>query len=593
MEKDIAVSLNALRQMNMTDLKDLASDIRAFLIETISRTGGHIGANLGVVELTIALHHVFTSPYDRLIFDTGHQGYTHKLLTGRQALFETLNQWGGMDRFIARKESVHDIIDASHAGTSISLASGIAMAFKREKSPHHVVAVIGDGSMSEGLAFEGLNYVAGSDLRLVVVLNDNGMAIAPNKGGIRNLTAGENWQTKSGYFFRGLGYEYLSVADGHDMESLVIALNEAKKAMRPVLVHVKTEKGQGLSCAGSHPYKMHFSMPFDPETGSGASPTVSGRTYAVAASEALTSSLRNDPDVYVMTPATPYASALDNLFAQFPDRVIDVGMSEQHAVTMACGLALEGKKPVVCFQSTFMQRAFDQLLHDACYMNLPVTFLGVRSGFAGYDSPTHHGIYDIAYLRSFPNMQVMYPVDSRDLKKLIHDRMGLPGGPMTILYPYEPIPQPEPDPGIQTPEGVSVAARGRSGIILCLGNQLITAHQLKEMLLHKHQQNFGIACVRSIKPFPGKKIIEICTPVDKVVTLEESTLPGGFGSLICETFSDSGIGKSVLRAGVTDRFVPAGTKEECSNACGLTPDQILSQMLKRWPDIAGKENVVS
>jgi 1-deoxy-D-xylulose-5-phosphate synthase len=592
--KDIIFSSpEGFKQMSMADLKGLALTIREFLIESISKTGGHIGANLGVVELTIALHYVFTSPHDRLIFDTGHQGYTHKLLTGREALFQTLNQWGGMDRFVARKESVHDVIDASHAGTSISIASGIARALAGENSPHHVVAVIGDGSMGEGIAFEGLNYVAGSNLRLIVVLNDNGMAIAPNVGGIKNLTGGENWQAQSGAFFRGMGYAYFAVSDGHDIEALVVALNEAKKLSSPVLVHVKTEKGRGLPCAKNHPYKMHFSMPFDSETGAGASPTVTGRTYAVAASEALEDILRKDPAVFVMTPATPYASALDNLLTEFPDRVIDVGMAEQHAVTMACGLALEGKKPVVCFQSTFMQRAFDQLLHDACYMNLPVTFLGVRSGFAGYDAPTHHGLYDIPYLRSLPNMQVIYPLDSMDLKAFIARRMESPAGPMAILYPYEPIPQPEPDAGTRMPEGVSIAAQGCNGVILCLGNQLTSAHRLREALSRMYQQDFGIACVRNIKPFPHKQVVEMCAPVGRIVTLEESTLPGGFGSLICETLSDSGINASVLRMGVLDRFVPAGSKDECSNVCGLTPDQIILQMLKRWPDIGGKENFVS
>jgi len=588
MNRSTFPSLTDLRKMSVHDLTGLSADIRGFLIDNISQTGGHIGANLGVVELTIALHYIFDSPHDRLIFDTGHQGYTHKILTGRQGIFPTLNQWGGMDRFIARRESAHDIIDASHAGTSVSIASGIAWALHNGDAPHHVVAVIGDGSMVEGMAFEGLNFVAGSNLRIIVVLNDNGMAIAPNIGGIHNLTSGKNWQIKSESFFRGLGYEYLSVSDGHNIEALVIALSEAKKLARPVLVHVKTEKGRGLPCAKDHPYKMHFSMPFDPKTGGGASPTVAGLTYAVVAAEVLMSIVQDDNNVFIVTPATPYASSLDRLFAEFPDRVIDVGMAEQHAAAMACGLALEGKKPVVCFQTTFMQRAFDQMLHDACYMNLPVTFLGVRSGFAGYDSPTHHGLYDIPYLQSFPNMQVMYPFDSQDLKELILRRMESPTGPMVILYPYEPIPQPEPDVGNRMSEGIAVVAEGCDGIILCIGNRLIAAHQLRTLLSELHQLDFGLACVRAIKPLPTGRIINLCASAQRVVTLEESTLPGGFGSMISVALSDNDVEVSVLRSGVADRFVPAGSKDECSKECGIASDQVRQQILQRWPDITSK-----
>ena len=589
MNRSTFPSTKELKQLSIEDLTNLVADIRKYLIENISKTGGHIGANLGVVELTIALHYVFDSPQDCMIFDTGHQGYTHKLLTGRQELFPTLNQWGGMNRFLARQESEHDIIDASHAGTSLSIASGIAKAMQMDGSPYHVVAIIGDGSMVEGLAAEGLNFIAGSNLRLIVVLNDNEMAIAPNVGGICNLTRGDDWQTKSKSYFQGLGFEYLSVPDGHDIAALVAALNKAKEFRRPVLVHTKTEKGRGLPYAKNHPYKMHFSMPFNPKTGEGSAPTVRGKTYAVVAAEELLRTLRKDDNVLIITPATPYASSLDALLAEFPNRVFDVGMAEQHAAAMACGLALEGKKPVVCFQTTFMQRAFDQLLHDACYMNLPVTFLGVRSGFSGYDGATHHGLYDIPYLRSFPNMQVMYPIDSQDLRELINQRLELPSGPMVILHPYEPIPQTELTVGVRELCGLSVVAEGRHGIILCLGNRLVAAHQLREMLLKEYQSDFWLVCVRAIKPLPQKRIIELCNSAQRVVTLEESILQGGFGSLICETLSDSDVKASILRSGIDDRFVPPGNKDECSKECGMEPRQVLEKILQRWPELASKE----
>lgn len=584
-------SLAELKQMPLEALAGIAASIREFLTENISRTGGHIGANLGVVELTIALHYVFDSPHDRLVFDTGHQGYTHKVITGRAGMFPTLNTFGGMNRFLTRQESKHDVIDATHAGTSISTAAGIAWALRMSGSPHRVVAVIGDGSMVEGLAFEGVNFVAGSGLDLVVVLNDNGMAIAPNVGGIRNLTSGGGWEATSRCCFEGLGFQYVPVPDGHDIPALVAALREARGRRGPVLVHVKTEKGRGLSCAKSHPYKMHFSMPFDPETGAGASPTVAGLTYAVVAAEQLRHSLRTDDRVCVITPATPYASSLDALLAEFPERVFDVGMAEQHAVTMACGLALEGMKPVVCLQTTFMQRSFDQLLHDSCYMNLPVTFLGVRSGFAGYDGPTHHGLYDIPYLRSLPSMQVMYPLDSQDLREIIARRLESPVGPMVILYPYEPIPQPEPVLGARERDGVSVVAEGRDGAILCLGNRLAAASQLRELLSREHGADFGVVCVRAIKPLPRARIMELCASAHRVVTLEEGTLPGGFGSLVCETLCDGGVQASLLRSGVEDCFVPAGSKEECGKECGLEAYQVLRRIMLRWPELARRSEV--
>lgn len=590
MKQTIPSGPEEFKQLSMAELNSLASTIREFLIDNISETGGHIGANLGVVELTIALHHAFASPDDRLIFDTGHQGYTHKLLTGRQSLFATLNQWRGMDRFISRKESGHDIIDASHAGTSISIASGIAMALAAENSPHHVVAVIGDGSMVEGNAFEGLNFTAGTNLRLIVVLNDNGMAIAPNVGGIRNLTGGENWQIKSEAFFRGLGYEYLPVPDGHSIEGIVAAMTAAKKYAGPVLVHVKTEKGRGLPCAKNHPYKMHFSMPFNPETGAGASPTVAGPTYAVVAAETLKTILQGDNDIFIITPATPYASSLDDLFTAFPHRVIDVGMAEQHAVTMACGLALGGKKPIVCFQTTFMQRAFDQLLHDACYMNLPVTFLGVRSGFSGFDSPTHHGLYDIPYLRSFPNMQVNYPVDSRDMRNCLMNRMISPKGPMVILHPYEPISETGGALDVIEPDGICLLEEGKDGLILTLGNRLSDARNLRSKLTTQIGVDFGLAAVRSIKPLPAPHILKLCRAVPRVLTMEEGTLPGGFGSLICELMSDNKINISILRSGVTDRFVSPGNKPECTRECGMDSETLMGKLLSHWPELTNHEH---
>ena len=576
------LSPDYLKKLSVDELTALAADIRQYLIGAISTTGGHIGANLGVVELTLAVHAVFDSPQDAIIFDTGHQGYIHKLITGRQEHFSTLNTWGGMSRFVSRHESEHDTIDASHAGTSISIASGMAWSFKVSASPQKVVAIIGDGSMVEGMAFEELNFVAGSELPLVIVLNDNEMAIAPNIGGIRNLTTGQDWQEKSRAFFEGLGLSYLAVEDGHDLASLVSAMREAHQSSHPVLVHVKTEKGRGLSCADGHPYKMHFSMPFDPVTGKGANPTVAGKTMALVAAQELEEILQEDPDVVLITPATPYASYLDRLISRFPDRVIDVGMAEQQAVGMAVGMALRGKKPVVCIQTTFMQRAYDQLLHDVCYMDVPVTILGVRSGFSGYDSPTHHGIFDIPYLRSFPNMQIIYPTDSHDMRALLRRRMASPKGPMTILHPYEPIEEPELRSELEECEDVYLVEHGKDGLILTLPNRSKAAIELQAALKVETGLSYGVAVIRQIKPFPVQQVLDLCQTLERVITLEESALAGGFGSLIAETFADFGVQVPLMRFGVNDQFVAPGTKEECSRDTGLDTQSIVQTVVKKW-----------
>lgn len=575
-------TLQELKSLSAVQLTELSQSIRSFLIESIATTGGHIGANLSVIELTVAIHALFDSPNDKLIFDTGHQGYTHKLLTGRKDLFPSLNTYKGMSRFVIRDESEHDAIDASHAGTSLSIASGYAKALKTTAPDNYVVAMIGDGSLVEGMAFEGLNYCSEDpSLPLIIVINDNEMAIAPSVGGMTRLTAGDDWKEKSGSFFKGMGFEYIAVEQGHAITDLSAALTQAKALKAPVVVHVKTEKGKGLECAKEHPYKMHFSMPFDAATGAGASPTVAGRTYAVVAAAELESCMSQDDAIYALTPATPYASSLDACLAKFPDRALDVGMAEQQAVGMACGLALGGKKPVVCIQTTFMQRAYDQLIHDVCYMQLPVTVLGVRSGFAGYDGATHHGIYDIPYLRSFPHMQVAYPADSQQLEILLRERLKAPQGPMTILYPYEPVPDPEPQIGQMEACGLSVAHPGSDGIICCLGNRMVAAYQLRAAL-SQQDKDFGIICIQSIKPFPTQRLLELVQPVPDLITLEESILSGGFGSLIVETLADADLNKRVYRSGVADQFVHPGSKDECSQECGMTTEQILSDLAQRW-----------
>lgn len=571
-----------IRKLSLYELREIAKDIRKFLISSISKTGGHIGANLATVELTIALHYVFDAKKDKIIFDTGHQGYTHKILTGRGNLFSTLNQYKGLSRFLTRSESEYDLIDATHAGTSLSTAAGFALDFKNK-----VVAVIGDGSLVEGLAFEGLNYIAGTKLPVVIVLNDNEMAIAKNVGGIKNLTQGKGWPKRSAAYFGGLGYKYLYTKHGHKIGELIKIFKKAKKSNMPIIVHVKTEKGKGLPIAKNHPYKMHFSVPFDPKTGKGASPTVAGKTFATLFADEMSKILKTDKRIIVITPATPYASGLDSLINKYPNRIVDVGMAEQHAMSMAAGLALSGLKPIVCYQTTFMQRAFDQLIHDVAYMNLPVTILGVRSGFAGYDGPTHHGLYDISYLRSIPNLKIKYPADIKSAKEIFRDRFKNASGPMVILHPYDPVPKTEPKALRHTLKAVTFS-RGRDGLIYCLGNTVSQAIKLASSLKKLYSVSFGIICILDIKPLPHKFLISNLKKNAHIVTLEEGTLKGGFGSAISEFIIDNNLKVSQLRIGVEDKFISAGNKDECSKEAGIDPEIIISKLTKKWPELFRK-----
>lgn len=574
-----------LKGLTQDELIMLADEIRIFLIDTISKTGGHIGTNLGVIELTIALNYVYSMPEDKIIFDTGHQGYTHKLITGRKNLFKTLNKSNGMSRFLARSESTYDLIDASHAGTAISIASGMALSKTAKKTRESIVAIVGDGALVEGMSSEALNYIVERNLPMVIVINDNGMSIPVNVGGIKNLFAGSDWEEKSKHYFEGLGYKYLFVKDGHKIENLVNVFEIAKDMSHnnSVIVHVKTEKGKGLEIAQKHKYKMHFSMPFDPITGEGSSPVPTGKTYATVAGDKLCDLMGRAPDVVIITPSTPYASGIDSCFELYPERTIDVGMAEQQAIGLAVGLALRGMKPFVCYQSTFMQRAFDQIMHDIAFMNLPITLLGVRSGFAGYDSATHHGIYDLSYLRSVPNLKIFYPGTSHELKKIIEMRVLKPDGPLLILYPYEGVREDEDmyhskDPKLENAE---VIYRSDTGYILSVGNTLGSAIELRQLLLNENI-DFGIVNVRWINPLPKDQLLSLLKTIKYTVTTEENVLDGGFGSSIAELIVDNELSCNLLRSGIEKSFVGPGSKNELCKETKIDADSILQNIKKRW-----------
>jgi len=571
MSKIAIPSLAALKKYSLLQLAELSEQIRRYLIETISKTGGHIGANLGVVELSIALHYVFDSPKDRLLFDTGHQGYTHKLLTGRHKLFPSLNKQKGMSRFIDAKESKHDVLSASHAGTAIPTGTGLALASKLAGNTFHVVSVVGDGALVEGLSFEGLNYSPENKLPHIVVINDNDMAIAPNVGGVKKLFSGDDWEKKARSFFTAFGYSYLAVPDGHHLPSLIAALQQAKSHCQehPVIVHVKTQKGKGLSFAQDHKYKMHFSMPFDPVTGTGAAPTPPGESYARVASRTLKELMKTDKTITVITPATPYASELDGLLEDFPERTLDVGMAEQQAISMAAGLALAGRKPVACFQSTFMQRAMDQIIHDVAYPNLPVTILSARSGFAGFDGPTHHGIYDFSYLQAIPNLQLFYAGTAHDLGSILRWRMRQPFGPLVICYPYEAVREGEETPDIEDdillPKNFSLPGEI---CLVTLANRLGTAFEVKRQL-EAEGKHVAVINLRWVKPFPEQALLPYLRASRLTVCLEENVSSGGVGMRLAALCTDSQISCRLLRIAIPDIFVPAGDKAELSLETGI------------------------
>ncbi len=548
------------------DLRKLALRIREFLIESVSKSGGHIGANLGVIELTIALHKVFDVSQDILVFDTGHQGYTHKILTGRSSDFKNLNKFKGMSRFLSRAESRVDRIEASHAGTALSIASGIETGVYNSKNQCRVVAVIGDGSLGEGMALEALIFLGASKSNLIIVLNDNGMAIAPIVGAFGAMFSRRDWKHAANSFFTTLGFNYKAVDDGHSLEKLIQALLEVKNNKGPTLVHVKTNKGQGLALAKDHPYKMHFSQPFDVNSGVGVAATISGATMGAAASKAIDALMSSNSEILVITPATPYASYLDDLLKKYPDRVIDVGMAEQHSVGYAVGLSLAGKKPILCIQSTFLQRAYDQLIHDYAYMQSPMTIIAVRTGLAGLDSPTHHGIFDIAVLRTIPNVTVISPVTNFEIPELINQSLSSESSTIIIL-PYAPVQ--DLDARFASTKPFEVFESGEDGVIFTLIGTLDLASEVRAKIESEFHKAYSIILIRKVKPFV---LNQLESPLNSIpiVVVEEYLLSGGLGSLILESLSDVGKSNPIFRMGIDDEFPPAGQNTDVRDEVGLT-----------------------
>lgn len=583
-----AIELSEFKKSPRSTLKSLADEIRQFLIDSISETGGHIGANLGTIELSIAMHYAFTSPNDAFIFDTGHTGYTHKILTGRIEKFKTLNTYGGMNRFISRTESEHDFIEASHAGTSISIALGRALTMRNSGQSSWTVAFIGDGALSEGLALEALNHASvEKGIRLMIVINDNGYAISPGFGAIHEYLQSRKLGTdQSETFFTALGYKVIGPVDGHSIDDLLFAFEEAKASSQVCIIHAKTEKGRGLELAKSHPFKMHFSFPFNPETGASTLPAPV-QSYQDVAALAVGDCMEKDSTVMAITPSTLYATGLAGVFNRFPQRCFDPGMEEQHAVSMAVGMALSGSHPVLFYQSTFLQRAFDQLIHDVCFANQDILILTVRSGFAGYDNPTHHGIYDFSYLRCLPNMQIFYPKDARELYEMTTLSLTKLKGPVMIHMPYGPAPKQDivrdqATLAIRCPE---LICSGKDGMIVAVGNK-ISSCEAVVVLMKDLGMSYGLINIRQLKPLPEIELLQLLGDVSHVVTVEEGILEGGFGSAISSLMHQHGLHAELLQIGLPCTFIEAGSNDELSAKYGLDPAGIVKQIMARWGTVS-------
>jgi len=602
-----------LKGLSDTDRKQLADDMRAAIIDTVSRTGGHLASNLGAVELSIALHTVFDSPVDKFVWDVGHQCYAHKLLTGRHEQFGTLRQGGGISGFTKRDESEHDPIGAGHASTSISAALGLAKARDLRGGDEHIVAIVGDGALTGGLALEGLNNAEHLKTDIMVILNDNTMSISENVGAmslylsklrmapfykrmetrakeaLRKIPAGKtlSWTaeglshgvtrllgSKTGVLFEELGFTYLGPIDGHNTELLIELLENAKKIKGPLLVHVITKKGKGYEFAENNARGFHGISGFD--IADGQIERAGGyTTYTKAFSESLVEFAATDERVVAITAAMPDGAGLAKFAETYPDRFFDVGIAEEHAVTFAAGLAAGGLRPVVALYSTFLQRAYDQIVHDVCLQNLPVVFAIDRAGVVGEDGPTHHGVFDLSYLRHIPGLVVAAPKDTPELRDLLatalrHD------GPMAIRYPRGggPIPY---EPGevtiFSTGQGERLTT-GNDAAIISIGSMVYPSVEAAGMLADRGV-SVEVINARFAKPLDEQLILSVFRRNLPVVIVEDNTVIGGFGSAIIELASGNGFAvDNVRRIGVPDAFVEHDTLEALREKLGLTADGI-------------------
>jgi 1-deoxy-D-xylulose-5-phosphate synthase len=570
----------ALRALTRAQLHPLAHQLRRFLIDTVARTGGHLASNLGTVELTIALHYVFDTPRDRIVWDVGHQSYGHKVLTGRRAQMHTLRQAGGLSGFPRRCESVHDTFGTAHSSTAISAALGMALAARLQGDGRHAVAVCGDGALSAGMAFEALNNAGvNPDLRLLVVLNDNGMSISPAVGALnRHLAELAAGRVRPGAsLFDALGVHYAGPVDGHDLDALIPALQAARQRTGPHVLHVVTRKGKGYARAEAAPTLYHGTGRFDPAQGLPAA--ARGRpAYTDVFGDWLCDMAAHDARLVGITPAMREGSGLVRFAQRFPGRYVDVGIAEQHALTFAGGLAAEGMKPVVAIYSTFLQRAYDQLIHDVALQNLDVTFALDRAGLVGADGATHAGNYDIAYLRCVPNMVLMAASDEAECRRMLTTAYRHPG-PAAVRYPRGAGPGVVPASELDAlPFGRGEVRRRGSGIaILAFGPMLAPSLEAGAEL------GATVANMRFIKPLDAELVAALARDHAQLVTVEEGAVMGGAGAAVAETLAAAGLHRPLLMLGLPDLFIEHGDPAALLGAAGLDAAGIAGAIRQRYP----------
>ena len=602
-----------IKHLELSDLKVLCKDIREYMVDVISEIGGHFGGGLGTVELTVAIHKVFNTPYDLVVWDTGHQAYPHKILTGRKEALKKIRRLNGISGFLKRTESEYDAFGAGHASTSISAALGMALARDLKKEDKRVIAVIGDGAMTGGMAYEAMNNSGINKSNLIVVFNDNRMSIAPNvwqisnyftemiahpdynkfKGQIwdltgkldnfgdrlRKITARLESGIKSvitpGILFEALGFRYFGPINGHNIHQMIRIFEQVKDLKGPILIHASTQKGKGYDPAEGHSQKLHASTPFDKVTGKAIKKSNGKPSYTKIFGDALVEIINDNKNVVGITAAMPDGTGLDILKKSHPENYFDVGIAEEHAVTFSAGLATQGIIPVVAIYSTFLQRAFDQIIHDVSLQKLHVVFVLDRAGLVGADGPTHHGTFDLAYLRLVPGMTLMAPKDEAELRNMLYTAIEHCKGPVAVRYPRGSalgVPLKDGFEKIEIGKAETLIS-GEDVVLLALGSMVDYSLKAAE-LLEQEGINAEVINMRFAKPLDTAKLDEVAAKFAKIVTLEENNLPGGFGSAVVEYFNDKNYKNEILRIGLPDGFVDHGTQAELHQILGIDPDGI-------------------
>lgn len=608
-----------VKALTVRELEQLASELRHFIIDTVSQNGGHLAPNLGTVELTLALYSVFSFPEDKLVWDVGHQAYTHKILTGRRDAFKTLRKKGGITGFPNRSESVYDAFGVGHASTSISAALGMALARDARGEKNQVIAVIGDGALTGGESFEALNNAGDLGTKLIVILNDNEMSIDANVGAMSeylsririapqyarakrdmgsllmsiphigdkvyktasHLKDGVRSVLVPGSLFEEMGFHYIGPIDGHNIGLLEEVLASAKEMEGPVLIHIHTVKGKGYKPAEQAPDKFHGVGCFDPSTGKSAKKAGCAPSYTSVFSKALIELAKDRPDILAITAAMPSGTGLKAFGQAYPKRFFDVGIAEEHAMTLAAGMAAAGMHPVIALYSTFAQRAYDQLIHDVCLQNLPVTLCLDRAGLVGEDGPTHHGVFDLSYLRQMPNMCVMAPKDEEELRHMLATAIAIEG-PAAVRYPRGAgLGVPLTDSLETLPVGKAEVLQEDGDIAFLAVGTMVEKAKEAAAILKEEGIEAAVVNMRFIKPLDTELLGEMARTKRLLITAEENVLAGGFGSAVAEYLADHGIEVPLLRFGIPDRFIEQGTRRELLSLCGLQPDEMAERIRER------------